>query len=58
MIREVDIYNLLGKKNCSINSSNQLLKTEIDLSEKPEGIYFARIKTSDRIISNKIVIAR
>ena len=58
MIREVDIYNLLGENVCNIKNGNQLSKIEINFSEKVQGIYFARIKTSDGIISKKIVVAR
>ncbi|MBW8050363.1 MAG: T9SS type A sorting domain-containing protein [Cytophagales bacterium] len=45
------IYELSQQKN-----SNESLK--VDFSNQPNGIYYVKIKTTDGIVTNKIVLIR
>jgi hypothetical protein len=51
---ELEIYNILGEKVYDevINSSN----VQIDLSDKPKGIYFFKIGSVGKVSSRKLVI--
>jgi hypothetical protein len=53
-ISSIQITNVLGQKiyTSEINSS----KSEIDLSDKPKGIYFVRIIAEEKISTQKIII--
>ena len=48
------ITNILGEKILSQKIQN--IKSEIDLSKQPSGIYFLQLKTSEGIATKKIVI--
>ena len=50
---DIEIYNGLGEK---IRSQNTFGKTQIDLSDKPKGIYFVRIINQEEISTRKIII--
>ncbi len=51
-----DIYNLLGEKIVQFEINNST--SEIDLSDKPNGIYFIKIKTEEGVVSKKIIVNR
>ncbi|MBI3500248.1 MAG: T9SS type A sorting domain-containing protein [Bacteroidetes bacterium] len=53
---EVTIYNMQGEKiySSQINST----KTEITLSNQPQGIYFIQLKTAQGTANKKIVISK
>jgi len=53
---ELTIYNVMGEKNYSttINSN----RTDIDLSNQPNGIYFMQLKTEQGTATKKIVVNR
>jgi len=48
----ISIYDMLGKEMIRTKEK------EIDVSNLQEGIYFARVKTSEGILSKKIIIQR
>jgi hypothetical protein len=50
----VDIYNVVGKKVYHYEIKNQ--KSEIDISNQPEGVYFVKICTGQKMRTEKIVI--
>ena len=49
----IDIYNTMGEKiySAQLNST----KTEIDLTNEPNGIYLIRLNTRQGIVSKKII---
>ena len=47
------VYDQIGSMIASGNKINQ--KTKIDLSEKPAGLYFIKIKTENEVITKKII---
>jgi hypothetical protein len=51
---EIEIYNMMGEKVYQSAIINP--KSEIDLSNQTNGIYFARIYDGQTILSTKIVI--
>jgi hypothetical protein len=51
---EISIYNGFGEK--IFLQTNQTEKSEIDLSNQPNGLYFLQLKTEQGITSRKIVI--
>ncbi len=53
-ILSVGVFNIIGEKIYRSETIN--LKTEIDLSNQPNGIYFINIKTDAGIILQKIII--
>ncbi|MES2836019.1 MAG: choice-of-anchor tandem repeat GloVer-containing protein [Bacteroidota bacterium] len=55
-IRDVVIVNVLGETiySSQINTS----KTEIDLSNQPEGVYFINLKTENGNATKKIIISK
>ncbi len=53
---QIEIYNSLGEKIYSTNSP--ITQSHIDLSQKPDGLYFLKIKTEKGIVSKKIVLSR
>ncbi len=63
----IEIYNVLGEKIYSLSPSGGLPAGQaggaggglsIDLSEKPNNIYFLHIKTSQGLLSKKIIISK
>jgi uncharacterized repeat protein (TIGR03803 family) len=49
------VWNLAGEK---IVSRKVLSKDEMDLSDKPEGIYFAEIVSGDKKVNRKLILSR
>lgn len=54
---ELSIYNMMGEKIYQ-STIQQLNNSAIDLREAKEGIYSLGIKTSEGVLSKKIVVAR
>lgn len=52
----VTIYNLLGEKIFEQETSSP--KTEINLATQPNGIYFLRLRSNEKIFSEKFIISR
>lgn len=53
-VSRLEVYNLLGEK--IYFTDYQILQSPIDLSQKPDGLYFLKIKTDKGIISKKMVL--
>ena len=53
-ISAIEIYNTLGEK--IYQSTITTLQSEINLSNKPKGIYFLRIIAEDKIHTQKLII--
>jgi hypothetical protein len=51
---EIKIYDTIGKEIYSSKESQ--LPLQIDLTEQPKGIYFIKIKSGNRIFSEKIAV--
>lgn len=49
-ISEIKLYDMFGKFILSVND-----KTEIDLSDKPNGVYLAKLKINGEILNYKII---
>jgi len=51
---EIEIYNVMGEKiyESEINTNN----ADIDLASHPAGIYFIRIKTESKVVTQKLII--
>ncbi|MBI4648922.1 MAG: T9SS type A sorting domain-containing protein, partial [Bacteroidia bacterium] len=52
----ITIYDMLGKTIAGVKKTNE--NTIFDLSKKPEGAYFVKIVTSDKIITRKIILTQ
>jgi len=56
----VNIYNLLGgliyKTSKHVNSQKEVFI--IDLTDQPEGLYYVKVRTTERILIKKIVLTR
>jgi len=50
---DILVYNVLGEIVLRINAETELRK--IDLSEKPSGIYFAKLKVGERLLTKKFI---
>ncbi len=50
----VEIFNSFGKKLMEFETSEEI--TQIDLSEKPKGVYLIRIKSGSKVFSEKIIV--
>jgi Secretion system C-terminal sorting domain len=55
-INSLEIYNVLGEKIQEINPLYQQASIEIDISNKPKGIYFAKMYVGLKIYTTKIVV--
>ena len=54
---QIEIYNLLGEKVAQNVFANGAGNLEIDLSDRPDGIYFLQIKTAQgEVVGNKKII--
>ena len=54
---EIKLFDIIGKQvNATIKNKN--LITEIDVSGLSEGIYFVSVKTSEGILTKKIIVQR
>jgi hypothetical protein len=56
IINSIEIFNLLGELVPSDFTFNQQTSTEIDISNAPKGIYFAKISTGGKVYTRKIVV--
>jgi len=56
----IKIYNVIGKLITEINQPNGLLKGNysFDLSEQPDGVYFVKVESRDRVVTRKVTIVR
>jgi hypothetical protein len=52
----LEIYNSVGEKIFQTEISE--IKSEIDLSDQPNGIYFVSIKTEKELFTEKIIIQK
>ena len=56
---EVTIYNVIGNLIYKIPQQKILKELfKVDFSNQPNGIYYVKIKTTDGIVTNKIVLIR
>lgn len=52
---QIEVYNVYGEKK--FQSTNlQTSKSTIDLNSQPDGVYFLKIKTSEGVVTKKLVI--
>ena len=56
VVQSLEIYNVLGEKFYS--NAQQLANSVIDISSRPSGVYFIRIKTNKETLNEKIVIQK
>lgn len=55
-VKKIEIYSVTGNLVYSIAKIKQQVSTEINLSNFPKGIYFAKIYDEEKIYTEKIVI--
>ena len=55
---EIDVTDITGKKYLIKNWNTGSNKTEIDLSDLPNGIYFIKIKFGERCAIKKIILEK
>jgi hypothetical protein len=54
---EVSISDLLGQEVASLTTSKEK-KTEIDISDLKEGIYFLRIRSGTQSITKRMIVCK
>lgn len=54
-VSTITVYNILGEEILNSSFVIQNSSLEIDISDKPEGIYFIQLKTGEKIYQQKIV---
>lgn len=57
-LQEIEIFDLLGKQVYFNSSVGKEEKLQLDLSELNNGIYLLRMKSSQKLVSKKFIIAR
>jgi hypothetical protein len=55
-INSIEIYNLLGELIRFNFTFNQQTLTEIDLTNEPKGIYFAKMNVGTKVYTRKIIV--
>ncbi len=57
-VERIAIYNVLGLAvmNVEVSSANEIYK--LNLMDQPNGLYFLRVEFSDRVVNNKIYLAK
>ncbi len=56
-ITSLEIYNVLGEMVYS-KQATRTQENEIDISSEPEGVYFVRARTSEGVVSKKILVVK
>jgi len=58
--KQITIYNVYGEKVYEVSDvgrqTTNAQSSVIDLSSRPDGIYFVQLKTAEGIIAKKIVL--
>lgn len=54
----IEIFNEIGETVYTTSFSSHSNSIEIDISSKPQGIYFVRVKTENQILSKKVLLIK
>jgi hypothetical protein len=57
-MKVIEVYNIHGEKIYNKDEINSSSNFQIDLSSQPEGLYFMQVKTSDGVLTKKIIVQR
>lgn len=57
-IRSIVVYNALGLAIMNVEHSSSKEVYELNLSDQPDGMYFLRVEFNDRVVNNKIYLAK
>ena len=55
---DVTVFNSLGETVISKNSVPTNMETKLDLRNRPEGIYFVKIATTEGSVTKKVIISK
>ncbi len=53
----LEVYSILGEKVCS-SGNIKGSQFKIDLNNQPNGVYFVRVKSGEKVYTSKIIIAK
>ena len=52
----VSVYNMLGEEVYNLTKNTQLFT--VDMYSQPNGVYFVKIKSGDKLVTKKILLSK